>query len=490
MRRFCPYCGQQITAGAIKCHYCGRILKDMVNHKKDGNDSKVEKTEQIESSSISLFELLKSDIREKFKNKRYRNIAILAVIASMLVAIAFYTNGPTEYRVAKLSAAHDDVALIQMVDARSKSSFFTNVTKAAAKALISLKNKQYINDLSGYLLDENVNVRQKEAIITAFTDSKMLVPNFFTIYDKNVQLQEVLQKNGLSINPKIFEKKMFAEVNNYLKFFRSNPGDYDNQIDALQRYNVDGFADDNMFTNLKGIADIYAIQKYLHEDDNNAILQYIEYLDNQPDVPILAKNTHFFKALAVRIRQKKVASDNIAALNKEIADMHIEDKILNEQKQIYAAQERINATKYIEYFGIKYSSDNALYVSLSGGGWAKIINPPSEVQSFKKYNAYVIKTGEIGVNAYYKEWLVPVYKIVDIDTAEASVKEHQSVINKIYSAKTSLEDKIAIALQEENQANADAGKLFDNMGKILDPLTAENVFDFSRNSGHVPLFAQ
>jgi len=228
----------------------------------------------------------------------------------------------------------------------------------------------------------------------------------------------------------------------------------------------------------------------LHEDDNNAILQYIEYLDNQPDVPILAKNTHFFKALAVRIRQKKVASDNIAALNKEIADMHIEDKILNEQKQIYAAQERINATKYIEYFGIKYSSDNALYVSLSGGGWAKIINPPSEVQSFKKYNAYVIKTGEIGVNAYYKEWLVPVYKIVDIDTAEASVKEHQSVINKIYSAKTSLEDKIAIALQEENQANADAGKLFDNMGKILDPLTAENVFDFSRNSGHVPLFAQ
>ena len=151
-----------------------------------------------------------------------------------------------------------------MVDARSKSSFFTNVTKAAAKALISLKNKQYINDLSGYLLDENVNVRQKEAIITAFTDSKMLVPNIFTIYDKNVQLQEVLQKNGLSINPKIFENKMFAEVNNYLKFFRSNPGDYDNQIDALQRYNVDGFADDNMFTNLKGIADIYAIQKYLH----------------------------------------------------------------------------------------------------------------------------------------------------------------------------------------------------------------------------------
>jgi len=490
MSRFCPYCGKQITAGAIKCHYCGRILKDIVSQKKEGNESKGEKTEQIESCSISLFDLVKSDIRDKFKHKKHRNIAILAVIASMLVAITFYTNGPTEYRVAKLSADHNDMALIQMVEARSKSSFFVNVTKAAAKAVISLKNNQYINDLSVYLLDKNVNVQQKEAIIAAFTDSKMLVPNFFAIYDKNVPLQEVLQKNGLSINPELFKNKMFAEVNNFLKVFRSNPGNYDNQIDALQTYNVDGFADDNMFANLKGIADIYAIQKYLREDDNDAILQYIEYLDNQPDVPILAKNTHFFKALAVRIRQKKVASDSIVALNKAIADMHIEDKVLNEQKQIYAAQEQINATKYIEYFGIKYSSDNALYVSLSGGGWAKIINPPSEVQSFKKYNAYVIKTGEIGVNAYYKEWLVPVYKIVDIDTAEASVKEHQSAINKVYSAKNSVEDKIAIALQEKNQANADARKLFDNMGRILDPLTAKDVFDLSKNSGHVPLFEQ
>ena len=79
---------------------------------------------------------------------------------------------------------------------------------------------------------------------------------------------------------------------------------------------------------------------------------------------------------------------------------------------------------------------------------------------------------------------------MDIDTAEASVKEHQSAINKVYSAKNSVEDKIAIALQEKNQANADARKLFDNMGRILDPLTAKDVFDLSKNSGHVPLFEQ
>ena len=60
MRRFCPYCGKQITAGAIKCHYCGRILKDIVSQKKEGNESKGEKTEQIESCSISLFDLVTS----------------------------------------------------------------------------------------------------------------------------------------------------------------------------------------------------------------------------------------------------------------------------------------------------------------------------------------------------------------------------------------------------------------------------------------------
>jgi len=436
------------------------------------------------------FELVKNNIIVKFKNRRQRNVAITVVLASLLVAMVFYTNGPTEYRVEKLSAAHDDGALIKMVDARSKYSFFTNVTRAAATAVISLGNNEYINSLSEYLLDENVNVQQKKAIITAFTDSKVLVPKFFAVYDKNVQLQEMLQKNGLSIDHNIFKQKIFAEVNNFLKVFRSAPENYDTQIDALQAYNVDGFVGDNMFTNLKGIADIYAMQKYLREDDNDAILQYIEYLGNQPDVPILAKNTHFFKALAVRVRQKKTASDSIAGFKKEIDDMHIENKVQSDQKQRYAAQEQINTTKHIEYFGIKYSDDNALYVSISGGGWAKIINPPSKIKSFKKYNAYVIKTGETGINVYYKEWIVPVYKIVDIDSVEEILKEQKRALKKIYSAKARVEDKIAITLKEKKQADTDAGKLFNNMGDILNQLTAENVFDFSKNSGHVPLFEQ
>ena len=252
----------------------------------------------------------------------------------------------------------------------------------------------------------------------------------------------------------------------------------------MQSYNVDGFAEDNMFANLKGIADIYAIQRYLQEGDNAAVLQYLQYLQNQPDVPILAKNVHFFKALAVRVKQEKMASDSIDELNKDIDNMHILDKLQNEQKEMNAAQDEINKTKYIEYFGIKYLNNNTLYVSVSGGGWAEIINPPSEVQSFKKYDAYVINMGEVELTSYFKEWIVPVYKIVDISSAEAIVRQHQYEINKIYSAKLDLEDKIASLLEGKKQAGVEAGKLFNNMGAILNSLTAEEVFDFSKNSGH------
>ena len=64
MRKFCPYCGKQITAGAIKCHYCGRTLKDSVSQKTEGNESKKKKNNQIEYCPKSLFELVKSDISD------------------------------------------------------------------------------------------------------------------------------------------------------------------------------------------------------------------------------------------------------------------------------------------------------------------------------------------------------------------------------------------------------------------------------------------
>ncbi|MDD4320300.1 MAG: zinc ribbon domain-containing protein [Acidaminococcaceae bacterium] len=490
MHKFCPYCGKQITASAIKCNYCGRMLKAGSSKKEADSESGGEVNKAKNSYSTRLLELAKNTILAKSPNRSKQSLVFLLVVASIFAGIMFYTNGPTEYKVAQFSAAHNNKALMQMIDARANSFFFTNVTRVATKAIISLGNKEYINSLAGYLLAKNVKVQQKEAIISAFTASKVLVPNFFEIYDNNRRLQELLQNNGLTVNPNIFKDKILVEGNGILNVCRNAPGDYDTQIDALQIYNVGGLAADNMLQNLKGIADIYAIQRYLIADDNGAILQYLNVLQNQPDVPILAQNSHFFKALEVRVRQRKTASDRIKELSQEIANMHVEDNVQKEEAKIYAAQAQINKTKHIEYFGIKDFKDDALYVSIKNGGWAEIVNPPSETQNFKWYSANVIKTGEIGLTNYYKQWIVPVYQIVDISSAKAAVDKHQSEINKLYNSKAVIEAKIVEVLKTKKQADVASEKLFNNMGAVLNPLTAENVFDFSKNSSHVPLFVQ
>lgn len=490
MHKFCPYCGQQITAGAIKCRYCGRMLKASSSKKEIDSMCGEDGNKLPKSYLTRLLELAKNSILNKVSTRLPKNMIFLLVVASIFTGIMFYTNGPTEYKVAQLSAAHNNKALLQMVDARANSFFFTNVTRAATKAIIFLGNKEYINSLAGYLLSKNVKVQQKDAIISAFTASKVLVPDFFEIYDNNRNLQQLLQNNGLAVNPNIFKDKIMAEGNVILNACRKAPGDYDAQIDALQIYNVEGLAADNMLQNLKGIADIYAIQQYLTADDNEAILQYLEVLQNQPDVPILAKNSHFFKALEVRVRQRKTASDRINELNQELDNMQVEDNVQKEEAKVYMAQEQINKTKYIEYFGIKNFKNDALYVSIKNGGWAVIDNPPSNMQNFKWYSANVIKTGEIGLKNYYKQWFVPVYQIVDISAAKAVVSKHQKEINKLYRAKVAIEGKIAIVLKDKKKADADSEMLFNNMGATLNSLTAEDVFDFSQNGSHVPLFVQ
>ncbi len=490
MHKFCPYCGQQITAGAIKCRYCGRILKASSSKKKIDSVSGEDVNKLQKPYLTRVLELAKNIILVKFPTRSKQKMVFLLVVASIFTSIMFYINGPTEYKVAQLSAAHNNKALMQMVDARANSFFFTNVTRAATKAIIFLGNKEYINSLAGYLLSANVKVQQKDAIISAFTASKVLVPDFFEIYDNNRCLQQLLQNNGLAVNPNIFKDKIVAEGNAILKACRNAPGDYDAQIDALQIYNVEGLAADNMLQNLKGIADIYAIQRYLIADDNEAILQYLNVLQNQPDVPILAKNSHFFKALEVRVRQRKTASDRINEFSQEIDNMQVEDNVQKEEAKVYMAQEQINKTKYIEYFGIKNFKNDALYVSIKNGGWAVIDNSPSDTQNFKWYSANVIKTGEIGLKNYYKQWFVPVYQIVDISAAKAVVSKHQSEINKLYNGKAVIEAKIVEVLKTKKQADTASEKLFNNMGAILNPLTAENIFDFSQNSSHVPLFVQ
>ena len=150
-----------------------------------------------------------------------------------------------------LSQEHNGAALLEMVAARTHSSFFSNVTTAAAREIISLKNQKDIDGLSEYVLDKTANIQQKKAIVIAFTDSKILVPNFFAIYDGEVQLREILQENGMAVDTDIFKKKMFSDIDNLLNICRSEPGNYDKKIEALKAYNINGFAEDKMFSNLK-----------------------------------------------------------------------------------------------------------------------------------------------------------------------------------------------------------------------------------------------
>lgn len=489
MRKFCPYCGNKTGKEDSKCRYCGRSLQADADKQEKNSGSNEDRKSPV-ARLKSLLYRVQDTFKGKMKNKHHRTIIAIAVGTVILAAGTFYTQGPTEYRVRMLSQEHNGAALLEMVAARTHSSFFSNVTTAAAREIISLKNQKDIDGLSEYVLDKTANIQQKKAIVIAFTDSKILVPNFFAIYDGEVQLREILQENGMAVDTDIFKKKMFSDIDNLLNICRSEPGNYDKKIEALKAYNINGFAEDKMFSNLKGIVDIYAIQRHLLENDNNEILQYLKYLQNQPDVPVLAQNSHFFKAIEVRVKQRKVASDSITELNKKIADMHVEENVQKKQAEADAAKRKINQTKHIEYFGIKYSSEGTLYASISGEGWGEILNPPSGVQSFKRYRAYVIKVGEIGNSNYYKPWMVSMYKIVDVTPELHIVEQNELAIKDIISAKKALEDKIETILPEKQEAEAQAQKLFNNVGGVLNQITGEKIFEFSKNNGHVPLFEQ
>lgn len=136
------------------------------------------------------------------------------VVTAVLVVAAglFCLFGPTETHVNSLAKEENATGLVNFIHDRADSDYFANATEKATEALLDLNGKQESDEMrmiGNLLLADTAQPAQKNAIIVAFTHKDRLVPEFYKVYERNPNLRDVLQENGLRVSPDIFRKNFW-----------------------------------------------------------------------------------------------------------------------------------------------------------------------------------------------------------------------------------------------------------------------------------------
>lgn len=425
-----------------------------------------------------------------FENKKNKQKVFGGLAALMLFCIAvFLYVGPTEYHVARLTASNDIGGLMQMIDERAYSASFQDITREATRSIIAIGNKNEINMLAEELKNTNWNPSQQKAIIAAFTEKKMLAPDFFDVFVHNKNIRTNLKENGLAFDSNIFKNKIMGDMNEILVSCRKEPRSYKQRIDMLHELNADSSVPDEAFKNLLAVTDIYSIQKYVGENDSAGLLQLLETFKNKPDIPLLAQNTKIFSEIENEINKEKSANSEIKELNQKLNDLHTTQNIDREKLAMGPAQQRLNNTRRIWYWPIKFFDDGALYISLIGNGREAVItNSESSFKNNTRYYCDVVEDGDYSIINNYtgRTYNVMSYSIVDTWQDRQTVQKHQNKINEYLAEQSEVKDKINQVETIKNNAHDSAGKLMNDVLEQLNNVTPASIVNFSKDKKSIP----
>ena len=191
---------------------------------------------------------------------------------------------------------------------------------------------------------------QKNAIIVAFTHKDRLVPEFYKVYESNPNLRDVLQENGLRVSPDIFRKKLLAELDWILEQSRKENKDYSKEIETAKIWNVNGEADEAVFTNVKAITKMYAMQSIVQNGDDHKLLLGFADLENKADSSFVSMNKAYFEKLASHTNAKLEAKKRLSVLTEQMRQLQYEKAAEMMNREIAEIQNKMNSYLYLKYW--------------------------------------------------------------------------------------------------------------------------------------------
>ncbi len=231
----CPKCHEVNPIDFDFCCKCGSKLtvesNAIIVRPSTEPISSVNITETQDIESIPYVETVKPKKSFHITNEQKKIIGGLVAFAIIIGCGYFYFAGPSQHHVESLKNDANITGLIDIINNRSESEMFDDVTESAVKAIIDLSSGNYsdgVKRVGNYLLAGKTNIKQKRAIVKAFTDNKMVVPHFYDVYKngRNKDIRHELQENGLSVDSEIFKKKLIATFNEIIESSRSSFKDY------------------------------------------------------------------------------------------------------------------------------------------------------------------------------------------------------------------------------------------------------------------------
>ena len=277
------------------------------------------------------------------------------VVTAVLVVAAglFCLFGPTETHVNSLAKEENATGLVNFIHDRADSDYFANATEKATEALLGLNGKQESDEMKmigNLLIADTTQPAQKNAIIVAFTHKDRLVPEFYKVYESNPNLRYVLQENGLRVSPDIFRKKLLAELDWILEQSRKENKDYSKEIETAKIWNVNGEADEAVFTNVKAITKMYAMQSIVQNGDDHKLLLGFADLENKADSSFVSMNKAYFEKLASHTNAKLEAKKRLSVLTEQMRQLQYEKAAEMMNREIAEIQNKMNSYLYLKYW--------------------------------------------------------------------------------------------------------------------------------------------
>jgi len=427
------------------------------------------------------------------KNK----IVLGGLCVCLLIGTAcFYFFGPTEKHVESLALKQNSEELVKLIQGRADSDYFVSTTQKATGALIDLSEKQYtdsVNAIGNVLISSSTKVVQKKAIINAFNEKNMIIPNFYKAYEINPELRDELKKNAIDKKPNIFKEKLLSEFKSILEQSKTDFSDYTEKVEKSKIWNIDGFANDMAFSNLFVFTKLYAIQEYVKKGNDEVTLGYVKSLKGYTNSNFVIKNQEYLEVIASCFSTKIASGEDLHRANDEMDRMHFVSESETINKSISEAENVLNSylNLTMSFFSIDYHSGNPVMQGNDQNGkyvLAILVNPDRwNYSGENRYREYFVKIGETVLNGSHRALILKKVNAVPLKQRLAILYQQKRELD---FKKQNMENVINQITKRQEENGAFANDLMNKMLNRMNKISVEELIAFSKDDSKVPIIQE
>ena len=427
------------------------------------------------------------------KNK----IALGGLCAVLLIGVTcFYFLGPTEKHVESLASNQNSEGLVKLIQGRADSDYFASTTQKATGALIDLSEKQYTNSVNAIgngLVSDSTKVVQKKAIINAFNEKNMIVPNFYKAYEINPELRDELKKNVIDKKPNIFKEKLLSEFKSIIEQSKTDFSDYTEKVEKSKIWNIDGFANDMAFSNLFVFTKLYGIQEHVKKGNDEVTLGYVKTLKGYTNSNFIIKNQQYLDVIESCLRSKITAGEELYRANDEMDRMHFVSESETINKGISETEKVLNSylNLTLSFFTTEYHSGNPVMQGNDQNGkyvLAILVNPDWWNYSVEnRYREYFEKVGETVLNGSHRALILKKVNAVPLKQRLAILYQQKRELDL---KKQNMENVINQIVKRREENSTFANDLLNKMLNRMNKISVEELIAFSKDDSKVPIIQE